>query len=97
MFSGISWWVVKLGMAAALAGGGFLLEATGFDVARGGQQSERAITLMRVCDAFLPALASAVAIRVIATYPITEQAAHDVRARLETRRGAAPPAATAAG
>lgn len=28
---------------------------------------------------------------------ITEQAAHDVRARLEARRGAAPPAATAAG
>lgn len=28
-------WVVKLGMAAAIAGGGILLNATGFDVAPG--------------------------------------------------------------
>ena len=33
MYGSIFWWVVKLGMAAALAGGGFLLNATGFDVA----------------------------------------------------------------
>jgi GPH family glycoside/pentoside/hexuronide:cation symporter len=87
MFGAVYWWVVKLGMAAALAGGGFLLEATGFDVALGGQQSHRTITLMRLCDAFVPAVASAVAIWLIARYPITEQAAHDVRARLEARRG----------
>jgi glycoside/pentoside/hexuronide:cation symporter, GPH family len=31
----VFWWVVKLGMAAALAGGSFLLNATGFDVAPG--------------------------------------------------------------
>jgi GPH family glycoside/pentoside/hexuronide:cation symporter len=95
MFSAIYWWVVKLGMAAALAGGGFLLEATGFDVALGGHQSARAITLMRACDAFLPAIASAVAMWVIATYPITEQAAHEVRTTLEARRGPGNAAASA--
>jgi GPH family glycoside/pentoside/hexuronide:cation symporter len=87
MFGAVYWWVVKLGMAAALAGGGFLLEATGFDVALGGQQSLRTITLMRLSDAFIPVISSAVAIWLIARYPITEQAAHDVRARLEARRG----------
>jgi GPH family glycoside/pentoside/hexuronide:cation symporter len=94
MFSAVYWWVVKLGMAAALAGGGILLEATGFDVALGGDQSARAIVLMRACDAFFPALASAVAIWVIASYPITEDVAHETRATLEARRG---PGAAVAG
>jgi len=87
MFGAVYWWVVKLGMAAALAGGGFLLNATGFDVALGGAQSERTITLMRLFDAFVPFLASGVAIWAIATYPITEEAAHATRATLEARRG----------
>jgi len=94
MFGAVYWWVVKLGMAAALAGGGFLLNATGFDVSLGGSQSARTITLMRLCDAFIPMLTSALAIWAIATYPITEAAAHDVRSTLEARRG---PGAAAAG
>ncbi len=93
MFSAVYWWVVKLGMAAALAGGGVLLEATGFDVALGGAQSARTITLMRACDAFLPAVASAVAIWVVATYPVTEAAAPATRATLEARRGSGAAAA----
>ena len=32
MFGSIFWWVVKVGMAAALALGGLLLNWTGFDV-----------------------------------------------------------------
>jgi GPH family glycoside/pentoside/hexuronide:cation symporter len=88
MFGAVYWWVVKLGMAAALAGGGFLLNATGFDVALGGAQTTRTITLMRLCDAFIPMIASGVAIWAIARYPITEQSAHDTRAKLEARRGA---------
>jgi GPH family glycoside/pentoside/hexuronide:cation symporter len=87
MFGAVFWWVVKLGMAAALAGGGFLLNATGFDVDLGGNQSERTITLMRLCDALVPLVASGLAIWAIAAYPITEEAAHQVRAQLEARRG----------
>ena len=62
MFGSIFWWVVKLGMAAALAAGGVLLNATGFDVSLGGMQSENSILLMRIFDAFIPALFSAIAI-----------------------------------
>ena len=87
MYGSIFWWVVKLGMAAALAAGGFLLNATGFDVALEGHQSAHTITLMRLCDAFLPFLASAVAIWAIATFSITEERAHEVRLQLEARRG----------
>jgi len=100
MYGAVFWWVVKLGMAAALAGGGFLLNATGFDVALGGAQAASTITMMRAADAFFPFLASGLAIWAIAAYPITEQAAHDVRTRLEARRGKAgggAPVAAAAG
>ena len=89
MYGSIFWWVVKLGMAAALAAGGFLLNATGFDVALEGNQSENAIYLMRVFDAFVPFLASGIAIWAIAKFPITEESAHAVRLQLEARRGRA--------
>lgn len=94
MFGSIYWWVVKLGMAAALAGGGFLLNATGFDVALGGNQSEMTITLMRLFDAFIPMITSGIAIWAVAAYPITEATAHEVRLQLEQRRGTAEAAAT---
>jgi len=87
MYGSIFWWVVKLGMAAALAASGYLLNATGFDVALQGNQTDRAIQLMRLCDAFIPFLTSGIAIWVIATYSITEERAHEVRAQLEARRG----------
>jgi GPH family glycoside/pentoside/hexuronide:cation symporter len=87
MYGSIFWWVVKLGMAAALAGGGLLLDATGFDVDLGGNQSASAITLMRLADAFIPVIASAVAIWAVWSYSITEETAQQTREELERRRG----------
>ncbi|MFT4938326.1 MAG: GPH family glycoside/pentoside/hexuronide:cation symporter [Paraglaciecola sp.] len=87
MFGSIYWWVVKLGMAAALAAGGFLLNATGFDVALGGEQSANTIFLMRVFDVVIPMVTSIIAILMIMTYPITEEKAHQIRLQLEQRRG----------
>lgn len=87
MYGSIFWFMVKLGMAAALAGGGYLLNATGFDVALGGAQSERTIFLMRLCDAGIPVLTSAVAIWAVVAFPITEARALAVRQELERRRG----------
>ena len=93
MYGSIFWWVVKLGMAAALAGGGYLLNATGFDVALEGNQSEQTIFLMRLFDAFVPAIASGIAIWIIATFSITEETAYEVRMKLEQRRGVPEPGA----
>jgi glycoside/pentoside/hexuronide:cation symporter, GPH family len=87
MYGSIFWWVVKLGMAAALAAGGFMLNATGFDVALQGQQPEQTIVLMRLFDAFVPFVASGVAIWIMATFSITEERAREVRLALEARRG----------
>jgi len=91
MYGSIFWWVVKLGMAAALAVGGLLLNATGFQVELQGNQTPDSIFLMRLFDAFLPFIASGLAIWAIAKFPITEQRAHTVRLELERRRGVPAP------
>lgn len=87
MFGSIFWWVVKLGMALALGVSGFLLNATGFDVNNGGDQPQNTLFLMRLFDVAVPIVASAIAIWVVASYPITEEKARSVRAELEARRG----------
>lgn len=89
MFGSIFWWVVKLGMSAALAGGGFLLNATGFDVALEGNQAASTIFWMRIFDMGVPIITSFIAIWAIASYTITESKAREVRRVLEERRGKA--------
>lgn len=89
MYGSIFWWVVKLGMALALAFSGILLNATGFDVELGSEQPERTIFLMRLFDVGIPIFTSALAIWVMRSYEITEQSAHELRAALENRRGKA--------
>ena len=59
----------------------------GFDVELGSNQTPEAIVLMRLCDAIVPCIASAIAIWSIASYSITEEKAHEVRMQLEARRG----------
>ncbi|RPJ43364.1 MAG: MFS transporter, partial [Candidatus Latescibacterota bacterium] len=87
MYGAVFWWIVKLGLSAALVGGGYILNATGFDVALAGGQAARTITLLRLCDAGIPIVASAIAIWAVATFPITEAKAYEVRRELERRRG----------
>jgi GPH family glycoside/pentoside/hexuronide:cation symporter len=87
MFGSIYWWVVKLGMAVALAAGGFLLNATGFDVELGSAQAAETIYLMRLFDVVIPIVTSIIAIWLIAIYPISEAKAKETRELLETRRG----------
>lgn len=87
MFGSIFWWVVKLGMALALAGGGYLLNATGFNVELGGNQTENTLFLLRFFDVTVPALFTLIAIWVVKAFPITEEKAYEIRKELEERRG----------
>ena len=82
MYGSIFWWVVKLGMAAALAAGGFLLNFTGFDVALEGNQTVSALFWMRVCDVVIPVITSLLAIALVASYDLSESRAREIRARL---------------
>ncbi len=88
MFGSIYWWVVKVGQAVALGLGGYLLVATGFDIDLGGNQTADTLVMMRAFDAFIPLVASGVAIYAIAKFPITEEMARRTREELERRRGA---------
>ncbi len=87
MFGSIFWWVVKVGQSGAILAGGFLLHSTGLDPALGANQPDGTIFWLRFYDAFVPLIASAVAIFAIWLYPITEQRALQVREKLERRRG----------
>ena len=82
MYGSIYWWVVKLGMAAALAAGGFLLNFTGFDVSLGGEQTESALFWMRVCDVVIPVITSLLAIALVASYDLSESRVREIRAQL---------------
>ena len=88
MYGSIFWWVVKLGMALATVLGGILLNATGFDIALEGAQTERSLFLMRLFDVIVPVISSVLAIWLIHAYTITERRANDIRTELEERRGA---------
>ena len=82
MYGSIYWWVVKLGMALALAAGGFLLNFTGFDVNLEGNQTESALFWMRVCDVVLPVITSLLAIACVAAYDLSESRVREIRAQL---------------
>ncbi len=86
MFGSIFWWVVKLGMAVALALGGYLLNATGFDVALAGNQNSNSIISMRLMDAFVPAFTSLIAMLIMFNYALSEEKVNNIRNVLEQRR-----------
>ena len=88
MFGSVFWWVVKVGQSVAIMAGGFLLHSTGLDPELGANQPEGTIFWLRFYDAFIPLVASAIAILAVYMYPITEKSALRVRAELERRRGA---------
>ena len=87
MFSGIYWWIQKLGMAGASVLGGYLLNWTGFKVSLGANQSSHALLFMRFCDIGIPIVTTLIAIYIIATFDISEDKAYEVRKQLELRRG----------
>jgi len=74
---------------------GVLLKVSGFDVALGAGQADKTLFMLRVFDVGVPIITSIIALGIIATYTITEERAHEIRAELETRRGKVSTAETA--
>jgi glycoside/pentoside/hexuronide:cation symporter, GPH family len=52
-------------------------------------------SVLRICDAFIPVITSALAIWAVWAYPITEETAGETRAELERRRGTSEAPASA--
>ena len=89
MFTAVYWWMVKMGLALAGLLGGAMLAWTGFDQGKGIGQSLDTLFWMRAFDVAIPIVASVIAIVFIMTIKFTENDAHEVRAKLEARRGKA--------
>ena len=87
MFSGIYWWIQKLGQAGASVLSGVLLNVTGFNVALGASQKASALFWMRVCDVGIPIVTTLIAIFIVMTFDISEGSAYEIRAQVERRRG----------
>lgn len=87
MFSGIYWWIQKLGMAGASVLAGVLLNVSGFNVALGANQATSALLYMRLFDIGIPIVTTIIAIYIIATFEVSEDKAYAIRKQLEERRG----------
>lgn len=88
LYSGIYWWIQKLGMAGASVMGGYLLNWTGFDINKFGiNQSASTLLYMRLCDVGIPIITTLIAIYIIATFEVSEEKAYEIRKQLEARRG----------
>ncbi|MFH1655688.1 MAG: MFS transporter [Candidatus Omnitrophota bacterium] len=87
MFGAIYWWMVKLGLAVTSLISGFLLNASGFNVELGLNQTASALLKMRIFDIGIPIITSLAAIFIIRTFSITEDKAYQIRAQVERRRG----------
>ena len=87
MFGAIYWWVIKLGQSLAFAMSGYILNATGFNVALGAVQAPGTLLKLRLFDIGLPICTTLLAILAIAFYNIDEEKCHEIRSELEKRRG----------
>lgn len=86
-FSSVLSWAVKISMSIGLGLTGYLLEATGFVAERGINQAEGVFRNMRLTMSLLPGSILAVAVLLLAFYPITAARAAEIRRLLEARRG----------
>jgi glycoside/pentoside/hexuronide:cation symporter, GPH family len=86
LFGAVYWWMVKLGTSLALFFSGVILSAVGFD-GNVEVQSANTITMLRLADISIPALAGILAIWVMWKYDITEARAMEIRKMLVERRG----------
>ena len=87
MLGALYTWVQKFGWSLGFLVSGFLLVATGFDQAFGGEQPEGVVTRMRLLFAGVPGLAVLAALYFLHRYPLTEERVHEIREELEARRG----------
>lgn len=86
-FGAIYWWLIKLGTSLAFALSGFVLNASGYNVALGANQPAAAMLKLRIFDIGLPIITTLLAILAVATYTLDEAKSREIRLELEKRRG----------
>ena len=86
-FAAIYWWMVKFGFAIAGLMSGLILSFVGFDQTVA-VQSPEALNGLRLAYIIVPATGTLIAIAVMLGYDLSEEKAHEIRMKLEERRGA---------
>jgi len=86
-FAACQSWITKVGIALGVGASGWILQFTGFN-AKLPSQTEHAIFMIRILLTGIPVLGLFIALLFVLRFPLTEQRMHDIRARLEARRGA---------
>jgi GPH family glycoside/pentoside/hexuronide:cation symporter len=91
LFGAIYWWMVKFGFAIAGLLSGAILSIVGFD-AVAATQTDAALTGLRLFFSGLPITGTLIAIWVMRGYKVNEARALEIRAELDARHAAEPPA-----
>jgi GPH family glycoside/pentoside/hexuronide:cation symporter len=81
-------WCIKMGIALGVAMSGFLLDATGFDVALGTTQPPEVLRKLVLFYIFVPLVLWVPTFYFLWRYPLDRSVMAGVRAKLEARRGA---------
>lgn len=85
VFGAIYWWMVKFGFAIAGLLSGAIMSLVGFDPSIA-EQSESAITGLRIFYSALPILGTLIALFAMRNYDLTEERSNEIRAELERRK-----------
>ncbi|HEY9022808.1 MAG TPA: MFS transporter [Burkholderiaceae bacterium] len=85
-FAACQSWITKVGIASGVFCSGWILLFTGFD-SKLPVQSEHAVLMIRILLSVIPVLGLVIALLIALRFPLTEQRMHDIRTRLEARRG----------
>ncbi len=80
-------WIMKVGMAIGVGASGYILSGTGFDAAREGEQTARALFNIRLYLAVIPVGGLLLAMWALSRFGLTQERMAGIRAQLEARRG----------
>ncbi|MEA2069215.1 MAG: MFS transporter, partial [Verrucomicrobiota bacterium] len=85
-FNAVGGWIRKMGLSLSFLIAGYVISATGFDVALKADQTASTIFWMRAMSVLIPAVMISIALILIRFYPVTEAMAHEVREELRNRK-----------
>jgi GPH family glycoside/pentoside/hexuronide:cation symporter len=90
-YTAVSGWCVKLGVTGALVLSGWILVATGFNKALGGDQAPGTLLWMRGLFSFVPPTALLIAIFLTLRFPLSESRSREIQAILKQRKSGTNP------
>jgi len=86
-YAAVANWIEKVCITAVLAFSGVMIDLSGFDPERGGDQPEGTLLILRLAFAAVPALSFATALVCLHFYSLTDERMQTIREELEVRRG----------